>query len=602
MHSFARSQSIPISRMGSVVLIFSIAVSCITSRASADVVVIANRTTRPVPFRVVHQTDDQRPITVAARDLVTLNLNGGGELLFEVGGNLVRYHLDANAGYYFAVNEKGWLDLNKINLGGDDTTFGGRELDAKKASAQQGEISVKIVVDKHELTPRTKWESRVRKRIDAVSDILQRSCQLRLKVVAVEQWDSGDQPTEFRKSFVRFQQQIDPHPARLAIGFTSRPQQDQKILRLGTTRGMLQSHILVREWSSKMIELERVEVLLHEVGHFLGAIHSPDPESVMRSILGDDKVIHRDFRIRFDAVNSLIINMIGEEIRHRPIATATDLSIGTKTRLAQIYETLAKAIPEDDSPRKMASQLNLVAGASLHDATRSVLRAINRAAHERSGAAESGSPTPVGDQLTEFFVRRAALAAKVFPDDIAPRAMLLALGIAMDESGLLLRTPVARELCQAVESPAQRQQRKSMMGRPTIRDRSDLVQHFFLSAHLTALVGAAAAESAGNLKEMSDGRSDSGFSYVDLTANLSGIAFAKRLLQNDLKVTDIAERFAIDHVMPPITDLPEGLPWSKISSGLTDGSEKNWAYYRREIDRRIRNLPGQKELPAKASQ
>ena len=123
---------------------------------------------------------------------------------------------------------------------------------------------------------------------------------MRLNVVAVETWDSGTKPIDFKLGFVQFRQKVDPHPGRLAIGFTGRYGQESGRVDLGSTQGMLQSHILIREWTDTMSEPERDEVLLHEVGHYLGAVHSPDPTSVMRPILDDDKAIRRTFEIGFD--------------------------------------------------------------------------------------------------------------------------------------------------------------------------------------------------------------------------------------------------------------------------------------------------------------
>ena len=75
------------------------------------------------------------------------------------------------------------------------------------------------------------------------------------------------------------------------------------------TRGPLHSHILVREWSPQMSEPERLEFLVHELGHFLGASHSPEPDSVMRPVLGDQPGRSaRAFRIRFDPVNTLVMS------------------------------------------------------------------------------------------------------------------------------------------------------------------------------------------------------------------------------------------------------------------------------------------------------
>src|SRR3990172_8995441 len=66
-------------------------------------------------------------------------------------------------------------------------------------------------------------------------------------------------------------------PAQLAIGFTSQYQVVTGRVHMAGTRGTLQSHILVREWSQHMSEPERLELLVHELGHFLGASPNPPP-------------------------------------------------------------------------------------------------------------------------------------------------------------------------------------------------------------------------------------------------------------------------------------------------------------------------------------
>ncbi len=133
---------------------------------------------------------------------------------------------------------------------------------------------------------------------------------MRLKIVEIGQWTAGQDAVEFQQALVEFQRRVHPQPGHVAIGFTGRYRQPAGLLHLGGTQGMLQSHILVREWSATMSEPEREEVLLHEVGHYLGAVHSPDPVSVMRPVLADNQAIRTKFRIGFDPVNTLLINLI----------------------------------------------------------------------------------------------------------------------------------------------------------------------------------------------------------------------------------------------------------------------------------------------------
>ena len=132
----------------------------------------------------------------------------------------------------------------------------------------------------------------------------------------------------------------------------------------------------------------------------------------------------------------------------------------------------------------------------------------------------------------------------MMPADVAPAAFVLGLGIALDDSATLLQNPLTRGFSEAIETPLQRLTRCRTLASPTLLNRRDLAQHFFLSGYLTAVVGSAAAETAGIAKELADAKSGgSGFSYVDLTADLAGIYFAERLLQRDLSLDELATGF-----------------------------------------------------------
>jgi hypothetical protein len=335
-----------------------------------------------------------------------------------------------------------------------------------------------------------------------------------------------------------------------------------------------------------MSEPEREEVLLHEVGHYLGAVHSPDPVSVMRPVLADNQAIRTNFRIGFDPVNMLLINLVAEEVRERRVTSTSELTAGTRLRLGQIYAKLADAIPDDTSARQYQFQVGMVGDTPLAKATRIVVGAVRTAALER--ATRAGSLRR--DRLTEYYVRCAAEAAGVVPADVAPAAFLLGLGIALDESETLLQNRLTREFSRVVETPFERQQRCQALASPTVLDRRDLVQHFFLSAYLATVVGSASAEAAGIAKELADAQSGSGFSYVDLAADLAGIALAERLLRHELSLAELARQFEIARFMPDVEKLPEGLRWNELEPQLTGDGADSFASYRRTIRDRLAQL------------
>jgi hypothetical protein len=572
-------------------MLFLATLSAATATGRADVVVMANRSRVPVAFRIDRDAVPQESARLLPGETLAVSTRGPCDLTYDAGGGSIEYRLDANAVYLFVPGPEGTVAVSQVDLGGTAETGEGRDVPATAPPSDVAELPVKVLVDNHELTRRDVWEPRLRKRIAAVSDVLEQTCRVRLKIVAVEQWESHPDATEFSQALDEFRRRVDPQPGALAVGFTGRyrsPVVGQ--LHLGGTPGLLQTHVLVREWSATMSEPEREEVLLHELGHYLGAVHSPEPTSVMRPVLADKQAIRTRFRIGFDPVNTLLMNLIGEEIRLRQARAVSDLTEGTRRRLGQIYGALAAAVPDDNSARQYQYQVGMAGDTPLSEAVRDIVTAVRDAARQRQASASAAAAGLRQDRLTEHYVRRAAEAAGQAPQDVAPVALLLGLGIALDDSPTLLENPLTRELSERVETPDQRRERRALLSGPTLVDRRDLAQHFFLSAYLTAVVGAPAAEAAGLAKELTDARQASGFSYIDLAANLAGIAFAERLLRRELPLAELARRFRVADVMPDLADLPEGLRWPEVQSHFTTEGPETFVRYRDEIRSRIARL------------
>ena len=75
--------------------------------ARSDVIVVANRSRADAEFRVAPMGQEAERYTVPPGQLVVVSLRGSAELLYDVEGNLIRHHLDANAAYYFANDNAG---------------------------------------------------------------------------------------------------------------------------------------------------------------------------------------------------------------------------------------------------------------------------------------------------------------------------------------------------------------------------------------------------------------------------------------------------------------------------------------------------------------
>ena len=145
---------------------------------------------------------------------------------------------------------------------------------------------------------------------------------------------------------------------RLCIGFSSQYRFNEGQEHLGGTRGPLNSHILIRENAPSTQEPERLEVLVHELGHYLGAAHSASDTSVMRPVVADGRARAVTFRIDFDRHNAAILGLVGREVRERRIDSFFRLSPTTLAELKPHYEALRREFPQDKSAAHFLAVVN----------------------------------------------------------------------------------------------------------------------------------------------------------------------------------------------------------------------------------------------------
>jgi hypothetical protein len=324
--------------------------------ARAAVVILANDTAAQVAFTIIHPDGKQTRHALAAGDLMPIPATADISLAFEAAGRPCRYLLHPNSLHHFVTHEK-TLDLRTLPPVPEPA--GAAPAPAPPAAAPDAlcTIPVMILADDDEPAVHSVWEKRFRKRLAAASEIFEHYCRVRFEVVAVSTWVSDNNIREFEKSLEEFERKVNPLPARVAIGFTSQYQKIQGRRHLGGTHGPLRPHILIREWSQEISEPERLEVLVHEMGHFLGAAHTPDDRSVMRPVLGDRRSRARSFRIGFDPSNALVMYLIGEELRSRALVSLRQLRPETKTALRPVYGALAKLTPDDPSTAQYIAML-----------------------------------------------------------------------------------------------------------------------------------------------------------------------------------------------------------------------------------------------------
>lgn len=553
-----------------------VAVLAIAMPAWADVAVVNNRSERPVRVTTLPTagTSDSQDLPPGESrcyifsDQLTIGVRQGA---------IEQQHrLVGGRAYVLAdLPDEDRVAFRQLPLGRSPSPL--RLPAVATSDTEPATLKVKLLLDEDEPTRRSHWEPRLRQRVQLASEVFEQHAGIRLEIVAIERWNSDDRTREFMQTLKEFEQEVDPAPAQVAIGFSSQYRVERGRFHLGGTRGTLHSHILIKERAPNVLETERCELLVHELGHLLGATHSAQPDSVMRPVLNGGLQRRVGATIKFDPPNALLMAMLGDEMRRHPVASLEDLSSATRRRMSEIYAALLPKLPRDPAT---AHYQKLVARASVGGLARDVKQIsdhILRVARRES----TGGGATSGDELLELYVREAAKAAQRLESEHAPRALVLALGLAVDDTGVLRRMPATQKIVRFFDSDQQLLRRLQWIGDPTMHGRSDLARHFLVSAHLTAAIGSKAAGGVGVAKELFDTQRGSGFSFADMAANRAGIYFATSVISGQTSLDTIAERFAVDAYFPTPAELEEGLDSSQFSTQFGGMSDPR---YRRQIE------------------
>ena len=174
---------------------------------------------------------------------------------------------------------------------------------------------------------------------------------------------------------------------------------------------------------------------------------------------------------------------------------------------------------------------------------------------------DNSDDIPAGDEgFIELLERTFAYARNNSQgrDPIMPnQAAILALGVILGDDNVAWVG--GREL-----SDERKRDRVALRNRMRIRDRNDLSRHFWVSASLAVLSDPDRAWTVGITKEMADSTpGGSGFSFVDMAANKTGIRFAVVATRDAQSARALQKRIArgveVDDLFPRIDELPEGI-------------------------------------------
>jgi hypothetical protein len=123
--------------------------------------------------------------------------------------------------------------------------------------------------------------------------------------------------------------------------------------------------------------------------------------------------------------------------------------------------------------------------------------------------------------------------------------------------------------------------------------RTDMAQHFMLSASLSAIGNSHLAQIIGQEKELNDAKKGNGFSFIDLAADRAGVYFGEYATASPEQALKIQEKMAsiknYQAFMPPVSDLPERLGIDVFAMHYQSIYSPEYQKMLQDIDQRITN-------------
>lgn len=309
-----------------------------------SVTVLTNQASARVSFWILSTDGKREAKTIAAGESLTLPTSTPIQIAYRHGNQTATQSLLPDQIQVFS-DPTGKLEL--FTLGPEYPpnlpAFPGLNVEEKPYFT----LPVKIFTDENIPLTFEVWKKRVEARIEKASQILERTCLLRLEIVGYSTWRSNPESPDLKTILEDFERQVPILPQALSIGFTAHRNFDGTGGRteLGLARSPFYPRILLREEAPQITEVERLETLLHEIGHFLGAVHTSDQNSIMRSTLKDRRGRISEFSISFDPVNTLAMNFWIREYRRQKEQRLTTLRDDTRQKLLSAYRMI-RAIGE----------------------------------------------------------------------------------------------------------------------------------------------------------------------------------------------------------------------------------------------------------------
>jgi hypothetical protein len=204
--------------------------------------------------------------------------------------------------------------------------------------------------------------------------------------------------------------------------------------------------------------------------------------------------------------------------------------------------------------------------------------------------AAPGAAGLTGDDLTAAYVRAAAEAALAREGPEMVSAFLVALGVALDDTGTLADDATTAAAVASAETAEERKARVAVLGNPTLGGRRDLCRRFFVGCAAHELLPPATAEGVAVGRAVFDLHRPVGLCVPALAAEFAGGAFA-RACRNDAEILrDVTQKFATADYLPPLTGLRNGLTAEKFEELYGDSTDERFLAVLADVRTRLKGM------------
>lgn len=580
------------------VLVFALAFG---SPASGAVVVVGNYTDKPVSFALAEPKAKAREHALGANDVRPFFVSGPAVLTFAPKGKPVALEVDAHAPYAFVADRAEGVRLEALELTGMPLDADAKP-DPNAAPRAVLKVPVTLYVDDAEARAEKLWQTALRERFTEAATAIERASGVQLELAGFGTWKSDAAAKSADELLKGFEAAVKVPAGALAVGCSSRKYDAKAEPAFAATRGLASRHVLLREWAPRN-EPERVEALAGCLARALGAVGSPDFGSATREPLADGYMLRPGAVLRLDPLNALALNLWAEERRREPAVTFATLSAANRHRLARVYKALLKAAPGDTlaiaylealagDPKKKENPPD--AGPIVLAARDALAARIIKAVRTRAEENAKDAAPLTGDDLTEALVRAAADVALKHEGPEGPPAFLLAVGVAFDDTGALLRDPRTAGAVRPLESDADRKARLAVLGNPTLFGRRDVCRRFFVGCAAGELLPPDDAERAAVGRALADADGATGTCVPVIAAEFAGATFALTTQLDANLIGKARAGFVAREFVPDLEGLVNGLSAPKFAERYGSEKDERFAAVLEDVRARVRKLDAYK--------